>query len=248
MLEVALRVEAAHGLDEERSDAGVRARIELVQVRAPQVQGGGAAGAVALVALVTWPRVADPLRTLDYHNLVRFHAMRGEEDRARQWADEGVEKARALAAQIPYRVEVDASDESVGKRIRNAELDKVPFILVVGERESADSLAIRERADFDAVLKRNSNDVTALGARAAALIRDNKFVQAIADLDRVIQLDAPRSVASFLQRLGRTGRRPGSTRNMIFLATRRDSFLQAAALLPARRAAKTNIVEAIKHE
>ncbi len=35
----------------------------------------------------------------------------------------------------------------------------------------------------------------------------------VGDLDRVIQLDAPRTVASFLQRLGRTGRRPGTTRN-----------------------------------
>ncbi|HET8607065.1 MAG TPA: threonine--tRNA ligase [Gaiellaceae bacterium] len=55
------------------------------------------------------------------------------------------EKARALAARLPYRVELDDSDETVGKRIRNAELDKVPFTLVVGERESEASLAIRER-------------------------------------------------------------------------------------------------------
>jgi threonyl-tRNA synthetase len=56
-----------------------------------------------------------------------------------------VEKAHAIAAQIPYRVEVDDSDETLGKRIRNAELEKVPFIVVVGERESEESLAIRER-------------------------------------------------------------------------------------------------------
>ncbi len=54
-------------------------------------------------------------------------------------------KAHELAGQIPYRVEVDESDETVGKRIRNAELEKVPFILVIGERESEQSLAIRER-------------------------------------------------------------------------------------------------------
>lgn len=53
----------------------------------------------------------------------------------------------------------------------------------------------------------------------------------VGDLDRVIQVDAPRTVASFLQRLGRTGRRPGATRNMLFLATREDSLVQAAALL-----------------
>ena len=53
----------------------------------------------------------------------------------------------------------------------------------------------------------------------------------VGDLDRVIQLDSPRTVASFLQRLGRTGRRPGTGRNTIFLRTREDSLLQATGLL-----------------
>lgn len=53
----------------------------------------------------------------------------------------------------------------------------------------------------------------------------------IGDLDRVIQIDAPTTVASFLQRLGRTGRRAGTTRNTLFLATRSESLWLAAALL-----------------
>jgi ATP-dependent Lhr-like helicase len=53
----------------------------------------------------------------------------------------------------------------------------------------------------------------------------------VGDLDRVIQLNAPRSVASFLQRLGRTGRRPASSRNCLFLALDVDSLLWTAALL-----------------
>ncbi|WP_165984580.1 DEAD/DEAH box helicase [Streptomyces sp. YIM 98790] len=53
----------------------------------------------------------------------------------------------------------------------------------------------------------------------------------VGDLDRVIQLDAPATVASFLQRLGRTGRRPGATRNCLFLAVSDEGFLAAAALL-----------------
>ena len=53
----------------------------------------------------------------------------------------------------------------------------------------------------------------------------------IGDLDRVIQIDTPRTVASFLQRLGRTGRRPGTRRNMLFLSTSSDTFLEAAGLL-----------------
>ena len=53
----------------------------------------------------------------------------------------------------------------------------------------------------------------------------------VGDLDRVIQIDAPASVASFLQRMGRTGRRSGTTRNCTFLATDHAGLLRAAALL-----------------
>lgn len=53
----------------------------------------------------------------------------------------------------------------------------------------------------------------------------------VGDLDRIVQIDAPATVASFLQRLGRTGRRGGAQRNALFLATRNQTLLQAAALL-----------------
>jgi threonyl-tRNA synthetase len=44
-----------------------------------------------------------------------------------------------------FRADLDDSDETVGKRIRNAELEKIPFTVVWGDRESEDALAIRER-------------------------------------------------------------------------------------------------------
>jgi ATP-dependent helicase Lhr and Lhr-like helicase len=53
----------------------------------------------------------------------------------------------------------------------------------------------------------------------------------VGDLDRVIQIDAPGTVASFLQRLGRTGRRAATNRNCLVLTTGEESLLQAAALL-----------------
>jgi ATP-dependent Lhr-like helicase len=55
----------------------------------------------------------------------------------------------------------------------------------------------------------------------------------VGDLDRVIQVNAPLSVAGFLQRLGRSGRRPGITRNCLFLALGEDELLLAAGLLLA---------------
>ncbi|MBF0632208.1 MAG: DEAD/DEAH box helicase [Magnetococcales bacterium] len=53
----------------------------------------------------------------------------------------------------------------------------------------------------------------------------------VGDLDRVIQIDAPFTVASFLQRIGRTGRRAGSSRNCLFLTTTEDAFLRAMGLM-----------------
>src|SRR5690606_12821335 len=64
----------------------------------------------------------------------------------------------------------------------------------------------------------------------------------VGDLDRVIQIDAPVSVASFLQRLGRAGRRAGTTRNMLFLTTREDALWNAAGLT---RLWRTGYVEPI---
>lgn len=53
----------------------------------------------------------------------------------------------------------------------------------------------------------------------------------VGNLDRVIQIDAPTTVSSFLQRMGRTGRRADSTRNCLFLTTKEESLIQAAALI-----------------
>lgn len=49
----------------------------------------------------------------------------------------------------------------------------------------------------------------------------------VGDLDRVIQIDSPSSVSSFLQRMGRTGRRAGALRNCLFLVTNDDAFMLA---------------------
>jgi ATP-dependent Lhr-like helicase len=53
----------------------------------------------------------------------------------------------------------------------------------------------------------------------------------VGDLDQVVQVDAPASVASFLQRLGRTGRRAHTIQNCTFFCLGTESLLQSAALL-----------------
>jgi ATP-dependent Lhr-like helicase len=55
----------------------------------------------------------------------------------------------------------------------------------------------------------------------------------VGDLDRVIQVNSPTSVAAFLQRLGRSGRRVGTVRNCLFLALEQEQLLAAAGLLLA---------------
>jgi threonyl-tRNA synthetase len=58
------------------------------------------------------------------------------------------ESSRALRDRLRadgYRIEVDERDDTLGKRIRDAELEKVPFVVVYGDRESDAALAVRER-------------------------------------------------------------------------------------------------------
>ena len=52
----------------------------------------------------------------------------------------------------------------------------------------------------------------------------------VGDLERVIQIDAPSTVSSFLQRMGRTGRRGDSKRNCLFLTTNDNAFLLALGI------------------
>jgi ATP-dependent Lhr-like helicase len=64
----------------------------------------------------------------------------------------------------------------------------------------------------------------------------------VGDLDLVLQTDAPDTVSSFLQRMGRTGRRDGQTANTTFFCESSESVLQATALIEL---AKQGWVEAV---
>jgi threonyl-tRNA synthetase len=56
------------------------------------------------------------------------------------------EAARALKERLgEFRVEVDERDETVGKRIRDAEVEKIPYVVVYGDKESDEALAVRKR-------------------------------------------------------------------------------------------------------
>ena len=58
---------------------------------------------------------------------------------------EAVHELEARLEDAGFRVDVDERDDTLGKRIRDAELEKIPYTIVYGDRESHDSLAVRER-------------------------------------------------------------------------------------------------------
>ncbi|WP_434731903.1 threonine--tRNA ligase [Thermogladius sp. KZ2Tp1] len=65
---------------------------------------------------------------------------------SKDYVDYAVKVAQALAGE-GYRVDVDDRDESLGKKIRDAGREWVPYIVVVGEREvKSGTLSVRVRA------------------------------------------------------------------------------------------------------
>jgi threonyl-tRNA synthetase len=71
-----------------------------------------------------------------------------EQVRVLSVAEPYAQDAESLASELcerGFRADVDVREETLGKRIREAELQKVPYVVVWGERESRDSLAVRRR-------------------------------------------------------------------------------------------------------
>jgi ATP-dependent Lhr-like helicase len=102
------------------------------------------------------------------------------------------------------------------------------------------ALLLRERGDETFVSHSSLGAEERRAAEQAFAQRQNCVIVAtsslelgldVGDLDRVIQIDAPPTVSSFLQRMGRTGRRPGTRANCLFLATTEEGLLRAAATI-----------------
>lgn len=64
-----------------------------------------------------------------------------------------LDAAKAIALRLKQaglRVEIDTRDEKIGKKIREAQMDKLQYMLVLGDAEiETDSLAVRSRKDGD---------------------------------------------------------------------------------------------------
>jgi len=67
-------------------------------------------------------------------------------DKQNEWAEKVYEELKDK----DIRVEIDKNNETLGKKIRAAELQKIPYLLVVGEKEvEAKSVAVRQRGKGD---------------------------------------------------------------------------------------------------
>ena len=75
------------------------------------------------------------------------------------------------------RVEVDDSRETLGKKIRDAQLQKVPYALVIGDKEiEADVVSVRDRSGtearcvaIDAFLRRAMEEVESRAVETGAV-------------------------------------------------------------------------------
>ncbi|WP_157001134.1 DEAD/DEAH box helicase [Agromyces laixinhei] len=198
-----------------------------------------------LAVLERLQRIADrPIQRIG------LSATLGNPESVLQWL-QGANRSRGVQAEVVRDSSMisapDVTLDYVGSLENSAE---VLSRLFVGEkrlvfcqaRAQAEELAfeLRERGVTTYVSHSSlSVDERRISERAFAEARDCVIVATstlelgidIGDLDRMIQIDAPFSVSAFLQRLGRTGRRPGTTRNALFLTTELDGFARAAGLL-----------------
>ena len=176
-----------------------------------------------------------------------------------EWLSCGSERAGTVVDPPKPPVEADIRVDYVGSvenaaRVIDAMHRGRKRLVFVDSRKGVEELGqlLRELGTETYVLHSSlSADERQLAERAFAE-RSNCVIVAtstlelgidIGDLDHVLQLNAPSSVASFLQRMGRTGRRSGTVPNCTFLATTGPALLQAAALV---RLHKGGYVESIQ--
>ena len=63
---------------------------------------------------------------------------------------EYAEKVKEELENVGIRVEIDERNEKIGYKIREAQLEKVPYMLVLGDKEKeANSVGVRSRKDGD---------------------------------------------------------------------------------------------------
>ena len=76
---------------------------------------------------------------------------------------EYAEKVQAEMRDAGLRVEIDKRAEKIGYKIREAQLEKVPYMVIVGEKEAEDgTVSVRSRKEGDAGVKKVSDFISEL--------------------------------------------------------------------------------------
>jgi ATP-dependent Lhr-like helicase len=138
---------------------------------------------------------------------------------ALDWVATPENAAKMIAALHPGKKRLVFADsrrgvEALGAKLRDAGVDAYV---------THSSLSLEERRAAEQAFQDGQNCVI-VATSVLELGID------VGDLDHVIQIDAPNTVAAFLQRMGRTGRRDGKNPNCTFLVTEEEGLLQAAAI------------------
>jgi threonyl-tRNA synthetase len=89
------------------------------------------------------------------------------------------ERHAAYAAEVAgrlremgFRVETDAREEKIGKKIREAQLEKIPYMLVMGDKEAESAtVAVRSRREGDLGAMALDDFADKLGSEVKARIR-----------------------------------------------------------------------------
>ena len=127
--------------------------------------------------------------------------------------------ARAAGKKSLFFCQSRALTEAVAERMRGRAVDV--FV-------HHSSVSLEERRAAEARFARGTN---------ACIVCTSTLELGIdvGDLDAVLQANAPSTVSSFMQRMGRTGRRAGTVANTTFLCEDPEAVLQAVALVELAR-------------
>ena len=92
-------------------------------------------------------------------------------------SDKFIDQARTLAAKMKdsdIRASVDERNEKIGRKIRDAELSKIPYMLIIGEKEAGDgTVSVREQG---------VGDLGAMAPEAFAGLIKQRITEQIGDL------------------------------------------------------------------
>jgi threonyl-tRNA synthetase len=75
----------------------------------------------------------------------------------------------SLLEERGLRIEIDERNEKIGAKIRDAQLQKVPYMLIIGDREAAArTVAVRSRSEGDT----GAQSLDAFVSMAEGLVRE----------------------------------------------------------------------------